>query len=164
MVRAAYARPNCTHITMDIVHVSALCDVCHQEPSMGWVYECQQDRVQHLNVQEKSKISLDENDTSVTSTLKTLGFSHSIILQAAAGMYTDAQLDILKRQKIGVMQLVDAHMKAVAADKTEDSDEDGPMHPNITVRRKRILPFKRRVEAAHFQNAKCAIRCCHVCP
>jgi hypothetical protein len=142
---------------MDMVHYSAVCDICHQESSMGWVYECQQDRVQQFIALEKANVSMDENDTSLTRELKQLHFSQSIIRQAAEGLYTDAQIELLKKQKMNVNKIIDNF------DRQFEENNNEPMHPNITVRRKKHgLRKPSQLHSNNRQTAKCRLKCCHV--
>jgi hypothetical protein len=159
MVRATNTRPNCTHVTMDMVHHTATCDICHQESSMGWVYECQQDRVQQFVAAEKGNITIDEDDTPLTRDLKHLRFSRSIIKQASEGVYTDDQIEVLKKQKMNVNKVIDDF------DRQFEENDYETIHPNITVRRKKhgmrkVNTFQSTVR----QTAKCRLKCCHVTP
>ena len=163
MVRPVYSRPNCTHISMDMVHLSAVCDVCHQQSSMGWVYECQQDRIQELGVAQFVAKSVVENENSLIGSLKTLGFSQSVIRQASEGQYTESQIELLKKQKAYVNKIIDIQTRLLE-NQIDEAAENEPLHPNITVRRKKILPFKRTdtSRSGIRTNAKCNLRCCHV--
>jgi hypothetical protein len=163
MVRQTYTRPNCTHISMDMVHLSALCDVCHQQSSLGWVYECQQDRIQQLGIAEKEARSTIEHNNSLIGSLIALGFSQSVIRQASEGQYTESQIELLKNQKSYANKII-ALQTLFSGDRTDESIEAEPLHPNITIRRKKAVPFK-KTDASRSNvrgNAKCNLRCCHV--
>jgi hypothetical protein len=148
---------------MDMVHLSALCDVCHQQSSMGWVYECQQDRIQDLGVAQFVAKSVVENENSLIGSLKTLGFSQSVIRQASEGQYTESQIELLKKQKSYVNKIIDVQIRTLA-NQIDETTENEPLHPNITVRRKKVLQFKRTdtSRSSIRTNAKCNLRCCHV--
>jgi hypothetical protein len=147
MARTTYARPNCTHVNMDVVHFSAICDVCGQEASLGWVYECQQDRVEQDIT--PSLPSSAPNDTSTVAKMKSMGFSESIVRQIKEGHYTEAQIEVLIQQKTKVKKVI---------------EESEAFHPNVTVRRKKlVVPFKKTDSKAQMTlAAKCNLRCCHV--
>jgi hypothetical protein len=132
---------------MDIVYFSAVCDVCGQEASMGWVYECQQDRVEQ---DIAPPVSLFErSDTSTVGRMKSMGFSDSIVRQFEEGHYTNAQIETLMQQKTKLKKVI---------------EESEAFHPNVTVRRKKlVVPFRKTdIKGQMTLAAKCSLRCCHV--
>ena len=150
---------------MDAVHMSTQCDVCHRPSTMGWLYECQQDRLQEV-VPSRIKLTVPpcSTDSPLIRELQALQFSQSVIQQAADGLYTDAQVDLLKAQKANVNKLLEETSRQPPV---QTSDDDGLMevlHPNITVRRRKASkrgifpgPMSRIIA-----TAKCSLRCCHV--
>jgi hypothetical protein len=145
---------------MDAVHISAQCDVCHRPSTMGWLYECQQDRLQEVVASRIKSTVPCSTDSPLIRELQALRFSQSVIQQAADGLYTDAQVDLLKAQKANVNKLLEETSRQPAV---QTSDDDGLMevlHPNITVRRRKASK-KGPISRIH-ATAKCSLRCCHV--
>jgi hypothetical protein len=150
---------------MDAVHLAVQCDICHQPSTMGWLYECQQDRLQEIiAVRIKSTVPPSTVDSQLVRELQALRFSPSVIQQAAEGLYTDAQVDMLKAQKAKVNKLVEEMSQQPAVETTSDDRLMEALHPNITVRRRKRSKkgtFSRPISGIH-ATAKCNLRCCHV--
>ena len=151
---------------MDMTYRVAQCDVCGQYPALGWLYQCNQDKYQEEIIKsENQRLNHNASDSSLGAELKTLGFSLSIINQAASGHYTEAQIDLLKAQK--------AHVRSVIAEQVTGSaksgelnanDESVSIHPNITTRKLKLSNSKRRQLIYESASAvKCTLKCCHVC-
>ena len=130
---------------------------------MGWVYECQQDRIQELGVAKEAVKPATEDENSLIGSLTALGFSQSVIRQASEGHYIEDQIELLKKQKAYVNKIIDIQTRLLE-NQIDEAAENEPLHPNITVRRKKILPFKRTdtSRSGIRTNAKCNLRCCHV--
>jgi hypothetical protein len=107
--------PNCTHINMDRVYGrDQLCDNCLRTPSMGFLYVCAQDAVPKPSRPRNAPIgdsdgSVDDATAAATrrDELEQIGVSESIIQTAERGLYTDAQLDLLKHQKLHLKQSIE---------------------------------------------------------
>jgi hypothetical protein len=166
--KAVYARPNCTHVIMDAVHLPVECDICHQPSTMGWLYECQQDRLQAVVASRiKSTVPPNPVDSPLIRELQALRFSGSVIQQAADGLYTDAQVNLLKAQKAKVNKLLEETCRQPDVRTSDDDRLMEALHPNITVRRRKGSKkgiFPGPISRIH-ATAKCNLRCCHVrCP
>jgi hypothetical protein len=163
--KAVYARPNCTHVIMDAVHLAVQCDICHRPATMGWLYECQQDRLQEvIAARIRSTVPPSPADSPLVRELQALRFSPSVIQQAAEGLYTDAQVDTLKAQKVKVNKLVEETSQQPPVDTAADDILMEALHPNITVRRRKGSKkgiFSGSISKIH-ATAKCNLRCCHV--
>jgi hypothetical protein len=150
-------RINCTHVSMDRVHAFQVCDLCGRQPSMGWLYQCQQDRSQ-------AKLSKPESPYEANPTLQelyNLGFSTSILRQASEGVYTDAQLEVLKSQRAKVEKILE-EQKRVGVH-TPEEQEDESLHPNITVRKRKNSKAK-KIQTCHQYGtdpSRCVLKCCH---
>ncbi|KZM26477.1 hypothetical protein ST47_g2357 [Ascochyta rabiei] len=151
--------PNCTHVDMDRIYGRGQqCHVCGREPSIGFLYECRQDRrapsLHNLlatqgydnNVQPKSPLRLELED---------IGLSESIICTAEQGNYTAAQLAILRTQKTEMKQTIADSIQGnqindavarLAAFVNAPSNNDGTMNSKI----KDV-------------SAPCNFRACHTC-
>lgn len=149
---------------MDAVHLAVQCDICHQPSTMGWLYECQQDRLQEVVAARiKSTVPPCPVDSPLVRELQALRFSPSVIQQAADGLYTDVQVNLLKAQKAKVNKLVEETTQQPPVETADDRLMEA-LHPNITVRRRRGSKksiFSGPIPRIH-ATAKCNLRCCHV--
>jgi hypothetical protein len=150
---------------MDAVHLPAECDICHEPSTMGWLYECQQDRLQAVVASRiKSTAPPSPADSPLIRELQALRFSPSVIQQAANGLYTDAQVDLLKAQKAKVNKLLEETCRQPDVRTPGDDRLMEALHPNITVRRRKGSKKSIFPGLIH-ATAKCNLRCCHVrCP
>jgi hypothetical protein len=106
-------RPTCTHLNMDKLYTSdEACYLCNRIPTIGWLYACQQDVVEHeqyMVERPPSRKKLFRGKTrQAQSELEGLGFSRSIINAASEGHYNDLQIEALKKQKKSVLSAVAA--------------------------------------------------------
>ncbi|KAF2667059.1 hypothetical protein BT63DRAFT_458021 [Microthyrium microscopicum] len=158
--RPGYARPNCTHISMDLIYGKNICDVCRKSPSMGWVYECQQDRLQSLLVSDGKLAASPDESSQILAELRELGFSRSILAQASQGLYSDHQLKTLKRQKINVNQVI---RRAIASNVASELDDES-VSTDVTTKRHHLAASKPETGTTRPQvDAKCHLKCCHNC-
>jgi hypothetical protein len=164
-VRVAQARPNCTHITMDMTYQDSPCDICGQFSPLGWLYQCHQDQDQEVSVKcENERLNANPSDSVLVAELKLLGFSPSIIKQAVSGAYTEAQLILLKAQKSNVQLVIQKQMSR-PSDPVDGKEKDEPtsIHPNITIRKSGQNHMKRRqLFSIPTPAVKCTLKCCHV--
>lgn len=129
---------------------------------MGWVYECQQDRVQEYVIAENSAERVIQDDSSPIGKMKLLRFSESVIKQASEGRYSGAQIELLLKQKATVNKIIDDQTRI--ASNAEDHELDESLHPNITLRRKKAL-LSKKADKTRSQSrtfVRCSLRCCHV--
>jgi hypothetical protein len=163
--RITTARPNCTHITMDMTYDISRCDICGRHPALGWLYQCNQDDHQETTIKlENERLETQPSDSLVVFELKSLGFSQSIIDYAAAGHYTEAQLEILKTQKAKVMSAIETKAGRLPdTAESKASNDVETLHPNITTRKPKPSNSKRRQPIPNWHVAvKCSLKCCHV--
>jgi hypothetical protein len=154
---------------MDMGYSSEICNVCGKLPSMGWLYECQQDRIQSYLVNDLKNTNLSRIiETFQVRDLKILGFSHSVVEQAKKGLYTDAQLEILKNQKDGVKNAIENQTRLqFPINESNGHDIDGELHPDVTLRKKKNWPTKKpdgpqSTSGGVVIDARCHLKCCHV--
>lgn len=153
---------------MDMVYSSSTCNVCGRLPSMGWLYECQQDRMesclQEIDTKTKATHAIE---TFHIRDLKTLQCSQSVIQQAKDDCYTDHQLEVLKDQKWKVNEMIATRLQIWVQQQDEELDHDGKVHPNVTMRKKRNNTTGTH-EALINQSsrtaidARCHLKSCHV--
>jgi hypothetical protein len=150
---------------MDMVYSASTCNVCGKLPSMGWLYECQQDQGQDYILDDLKKPDIsDIIETFHIREMKLLGFSRSVVSQAERGLYTDDQLEILKRQKIGVKEVIGKRIHLQFPDLKKDHNET-ELSPNITIRKKNGMTKKQgNTQNRHSEtvtDARCNLKCCH---
>jgi hypothetical protein len=163
--RLGNTRPNCTHVTMDMSYLVSPCDICGEYPTLGWLYQCNQDDRQEASIKlENERLEIMPSDSLLVLELKSLGFSQSIIDHATTGHYTEAQLDILKVQKSKVMSnIVKKASSQPGSAESNASNVTETLHPNITTRKPKHT--KRRRPIPNWPVAvKCSLKCCHVRP
>jgi hypothetical protein len=165
--RQITVRPVCTHVSMDMVYSASICNLCGKLPSMGWLYECQQDQCQEYLVNDLKKPNVEDIiETFHVREMKLLGFSRSVISQAERGMYTDDQIEILKRQKIGAKEVIAKRIHLQFPDLKEAHDNETELNPNITIRKKKNGTTKKQEDTQNrhsepLTNARCHLKCCH---
>ena len=96
--------PNCSHLSMERVHVEAdshiSCPVCGNQQLLGFLYECRQDDdISFL----RSRLEQNPVDCAsmslVRRTLEDIGLSECVIRAAEQGEYSAEQIEQLKAQK-----------------------------------------------------------------
>ena len=110
--------PNCTHVDMDRVFGHDLqCHVCGRSPSIGFLYECKQDRdTETLSESMSSHVDkIEPCKSSLRQELEAIGLSKSIILTAENGHYTDEQLEKLKELKLELNDIISMREEASQA-------------------------------------------------
>jgi hypothetical protein len=186
--RMVVPRPNCTHISMDVLHDSKLpCDFCGRASVLGWLFQCQQDVLSTSNAREQLHSLTDKltvETMSPVEELEAIGMSESIVDQFKKGtVYEPGQIEMLKAQKLCLQQtiekLLDKEREPWNTHTTSDAvsakwrrnfmDTDATTHPNVTMRvsaRKATLhmiqkmgKFRRRSAAM----ARCTLKCCQSC-
>lgn len=100
---------NCTHVDMDRTYGrDQQCHVCGNPPSIGFLYECRQDfdteSLRDMLLPKEDRIRVPKSDLRVG--LEEAGLSESVILTAEQGDYTAAQLELLKKQKQELKQII----------------------------------------------------------
>jgi hypothetical protein len=110
--RKVSPRPTCTHLNMDKFYTSdEACYLCNRIPTLGWLYACQQDTLEHeqyMGERPPSRKKLVHGkDRRVQNELEALGFSKSIVDAVAKGHYSDMQVEALKEQKRGVLAAIE---------------------------------------------------------
>ncbi|KAF2653835.1 hypothetical protein K491DRAFT_602045, partial [Lophiostoma macrostomum CBS 122681] len=154
--------PNCTHIDMDRIYTrDQQCYVCGHTPSIGFLYVCRQD--QHpLSAVSIEHVSAEEHHDCVQSelhqSLVASGLSASVIETAKRGIYTDDQLQKLKRQRSELKQaiqdvVVGNQINAMAAQLASPttqgtSNTDGTS--SSLLEKEQLIPT-------------CTFRACHTC-
>lgn len=109
--------PNCTHVDMDRIYGQhQQCYVCGREPSIGFLYECRQDRISPslqdlLAAADNEREGVNQKKSSLRSELEATGLSESIIRTAEQGHYTPAQLKLLKSQKEDLKQTIEVSVQ-----------------------------------------------------
>lgn len=141
--------------------------MCGNIPSIGFIYACQQDSLEHhqpANVPKPRKLLKRRTPNE----LELLGFNPSVVKAAAAGHYTKEQIKILKAQKKEVAEAIDQayqemeDLKArqgvspvrladkLATIKLNDQHDGANSHPQAK------LSFAKALQA-------CEFRVCHTC-
>lgn len=176
------AKPSCTHTVMDRRYGPFSCDSCGSPSPLGWVYTCSQDFPNDYPASPVDSVMdchpSPEKDAPRTlkDDLQFLGFSRSIIDQAEAGLYTPAQLEVLKNQKRHVHDLIAASSTPFSLnnvflrmDPQNPSFQSQPMGP------RKPLPLVSRRYLTHasdvspptspkqFPQWPCTFKCCHQC-
>jgi hypothetical protein len=146
MRRPKLRTANCTHTNMERVcgkGVDFYCDVCEKPLSnaIGVVYVCRRiegvdvptpfGEISNSVVLTDVDIAEQENDMPLRWQLQKIGLSESIIKQAEQGVYTEPQLQKLKRQKIEMNQTIQdkiqqEEINALAARLAAGEVLDGP--------------------------------------
>ncbi|KAJ4362400.1 hypothetical protein N0V83_010493 [Neocucurbitaria cava] len=177
--------PNCTHVDMDRVYGQDLqCHVCGRVPSIGFLYECRQDRhsesLHDLLPQEAGEAKLTKS--SLRSQLESIGLSESVILTAEAGHYTDAQLNKLKALKLELRQIISdveqksdindavARLTSIAKGSLHDASAlekdavSGPRQRPQGVRLRQLHLVSQNESITQLQRSPgCTFKACHTC-
>jgi hypothetical protein len=146
---------------MDMSFQVAQCDLCGKYPSLGWLYQCNQDKDQEASIKNGNQhLHITSADSFLVAELKSLGFSPSIIKQATPGQYSEDQLDLLKAQKENVHAVIEKQIGS-----SPESTGPKPIHPNITTRKHKIPSPRKNIASQTFNpSTTCALKCCHVRP
>ncbi|KAF2453563.1 hypothetical protein BDY21DRAFT_366852 [Lineolata rhizophorae] len=203
-------RPSCTHMIMDRVHGSYICQVCLRMPEMGWVYVCKQDlelqgsfegskvprplpeitvteprdsvegptidaattvlqplqprtncvsSMGAMNVQGTSDGKENEIRSPLAKELAELGLSRSVIESAEEGLYSEAQLEKLKQQKLHLAEVIKA---AEQKDTPKES-----MRVSSASNSENVAPsgacILQHGSARPPRQQPCNFKCCHRC-
>ena len=93
---------------MDRLRCRLRCDICNQPSWMGWLYVCSQDESNKALI-TSNRPQQQQNDQH--SELHALRFSRSVITQYQSGVYTEAQMQIIKEQKQKVQDTIAATIR-----------------------------------------------------
>lgn len=97
---------SCTHLTMTRLWDETgheKCSMCYRKPIFGWLYRCTQD---HGGFLPASDFHMVDNAKRLEHDADLYTLSPSVSEAAAKGHYTDAELEILWKQKIEVRKLI----------------------------------------------------------
>ncbi|GAB7357194.1 hypothetical protein MBLNU459_g8180t1 [Dothideomycetes sp. NU459] len=159
----------CTHPVVERLYGPYPCDWCHKASPLGWVYVCTEDLCNDSKPSPVDSVFANvraAEKRNVQSSLRTLGFSQSILEQAEAGVYTPEQIEVLKKQKLKVQAVIAAEQSTPptgsAATPTHVSFADPPRsHDSPSTREnfdsdKTAPPQTSRPKPCHF-------KACHRC-
>lgn len=98
---------HCTHIHLTRIYDADTdnlrCMICHQKPTFGWLYRCTQDSNGFLPA---SDFYPHVEPQKSLSDVHLYTLNESIMAAARQGHYTDEELDVLWKQKIGVRKVI----------------------------------------------------------
>jgi hypothetical protein len=186
--RVAVPRANCTHITMDVLHGPGMtCDFCGRASVLGWLYQCQQDKLSSAQAREELRYithDLPVNEMSPIKELEAIGMSDSIIDQFKKGnVYEPWQVELLKAQKLHLQKAIEkqlekerepwnTHTTSDSADertRRNSQNSNISIHPNITMRvstRQASLSLVHKMDKFRLRSAsmaRCTLKCCQAC-
>ncbi|KAK1913123.1 hypothetical protein P3342_005059 [Pyrenophora teres f. teres] len=150
--------PNCTHVDMDRVFGHDLqCHVCGRSPSIGFLYECKQDRdvVTLLDLLSPQVDKIKSCKSSLRHELEAIGLSESVILTAEKGHYTDEQLEKLKDLKLELNEIILMMEEASQANDFVSKLTAMARTPYATDGTYNSVPTKK--------SLGCIFRACHTC-
>ncbi|KAF2281105.1 uncharacterized protein EI97DRAFT_389447 [Westerdykella ornata] len=170
--RARAASANCSHIDMDRLYTrEKVCCLCQRPPSMGFLYVCRADRECRRFAATQALLDTDPDDerksmSPLRRELAEAGLSESVIRQAEQGVYTAAQLGILKKQKLVLKQTIQdtyqaEHALSVAARLEAEAEAKAEAGPSqvLGVGRPPFPPSK----VDDPVNPPCKVRVCPAC-
>ncbi|KAA8618586.1 hypothetical protein PtrSN002B_008369 [Pyrenophora tritici-repentis] len=150
--------PNCTHVDMDRVFGHDLqCQVCGRSPSIGFLYECKQDRdfVNLVDLLSPQVDKIKPCKSSLRQELEAIGLSESIILTAEKGHYTDKQLEKLKNLKLELNEIISMTEEASQVNDFVSKLTAMVRTPYATDGTYNSVPTKK--------SLGCTFRACHTC-
>ena len=180
--RPQTARPTCTHISMVRMYGDHVCHMCNQRPPLGWVYACRQDAGYGSQMPAAPSDSLEarvqaSNKSDQRKELEAIGLSEWIIKGIEANWYTEAQIEILKQQKlhlkatIASVEAEGGRRKSLLAklsgrSSTKAEDTEGPeevqnKEVDVASNDSSLSKPKPRRKKAPLQP--CKFQCCHKC-
>ncbi|KAK5118960.1 hypothetical protein LTR62_000171 [Meristemomyces frigidus] len=110
-------RPQCTHMVVTRVYDERICHLCHNVPSLGWLYICRQDYELDLvgigDPEAHPAPPVGDNDILEIKALasKSLGLSPSVVKGIRSGHYSIEQADMLIKQKHHVLAVIEQETK-----------------------------------------------------
>lgn len=162
---------------MDRVYTSDACRICTLPPSMGWLYVCRQDS-SPCSFGQKSIIAENSCPSGTSDEKEELhesGLSPSIVNQIEAGIYTDEQIEMIKKQKLHLREVIsdqEHQLQVLGRFPGQFDDEDHTKSQTQASSSTTISSTESNTKSSD-ENAlgsailriysPCEFRCCHTC-
>ena len=118
---------SCTHISMTRLYDTdgpVRCQLCHNHPNFGWVYQCVQDYNGYLPTTQLPNLEQEPFQRKIQDNATLNQLSLSILKAIERGCYTDEQIGILTEQKETVRRAVLQQARCEQTPSSSTSSED----------------------------------------